>query len=126
MKKIKKEFGHTGDVQIVETTLPQNAKLISKKPVAFGEKSGHLHVITGDYEMFEYEQTKDVYGKVVVNGAFSQHVHETVWKDANYDTIEELQKADHKHGRLLPNKVYHVGIHKAYNPYKKIFEKVID
>lgn len=27
---------------------------------------------------------------------------------------------------LMPNKVYHVGIHKAYNPYKKIFEKVID
>lgn len=124
--KNKKDFIHTGDVQAIETSMPEKVKVISKRPVAFGEKSGHLHVITGDYDMFEDEQTKDVYVKVGSKGAFSQHVHETIWKNANYDTMEQLQKADHKPSRLLPNKVYRIGIHKAYNPYKKIFEKVID
>lgn len=124
--KNKKDFIHTGDVQAVESSLPKTVKLIEKKPVAFGEKSGHLHVITGDYEMFEEEETKDVYVKVGEKGAWSQHVHETIWKKANYDTLEQLQKADHKPARLLPNKTYRIGIHKAYSPFKKIFEQVID
>lgn len=125
-KKTQKQFIHTGDVQAVESNLPKNAKVIDKKPVAFGEKSGHLHVITGDYEMLEDEETKDVYVKIGKGGAWSQHVHETIWKKANYDTQELLQKADHNPSQLLPGKVYRIGIHKAYNPYKKIFEKVID
>ncbi len=120
-----KHFIHTGDVQAIETEIPSKVKKIERKPVAYGEKSGHLHVITGDYEMFETEE-KEVYVKVGKGGAFSQHVHETIWKKSNFDTLEELQKADHKPSRLLPNKVYHIGIHKSYSPYKKIFEKVID
>lgn len=123
---MKKHFIHTGDVQFVEATLPKNAKLISKKTVAFGEKSGHLHVITGDYEMLEDEKTKKIYVKIGKGGAWSQHVHETIWKHANYDTTEELQKADHKPCRLLPNKTYKVGIHQAYDPYLKIKTKVLD
>lgn len=128
MKKstVKKDFIHTGDVQAVEASLPKSATKIEKKPVAFGEKSGHLHVITGDYEMFEEPETKDVFVKVGKGGAWSQHVHETVFKNANYDTQELLEKADHKPARLLPEKTYRVGIHQAYNPYKKIQEKVID
>lgn len=123
--KNKKDFIHTGDVQAIETKLPSSARSIAKKPVAYGEKSGHLHVITGDYEMLEDEK-KDVYVKVGKGGAWSQHVHETIWKKANYDTMEQLQKADHKPARLLPNKVYRIGIHQAYDPYLKIKNKVID
>lgn len=126
MKTKQKDFIHTGDVQAIETVLPKTAKTIEKKPVAYGEKSGHLHVITGDYEMFEDEKTKDVYVTVGKGGAWSQHVHETIWKTANYDTMEQLQKADHKPARLLPNKTYRIGIHQAYDPYQKIKQKVID
>ena len=124
--KNKKDFIHTGDVQAVESALPKTAKSIEKKPVAYGEKSGHLHVITGDYEMFEDEKTKDVFVKIGPGGAWSQHVHEKIWKKANYDTPEILEKADHKPAKLLPNKVYRVGIHQAYDPYTKIKERVID
>jgi hypothetical protein len=123
-KNRKKDFIHTGDVQAVESSLPASAKKIEKKPVAYGEKSGHQHVITGDYEMFEDKE--NVYVKVGKGGAWSQHVHESVMKHANYDTQELLEKADHKPARLLPNKTYKVGIHQAYNPYKKIQERVID
>jgi len=121
-----KDFIHTGDVQVIESHLPKTCKVIEKKPVAFGEKSGHLHVITGDYEMLEDTQTKDVYLKIGSKGAWSQHVHETVWKNANYDTLETLKQADHKPSPLLPNKVYRVGIHQAYDPYLKIKQKVRD
>ena len=125
MKNSKKDFIHTGDVQAVETSLPVNAKSISKKPVAYGEKSGHLHVITGDYEMFE-DENKEVFVKIGKGGAWSQHVHESIWKNSGFDTVEQLQKADHKPARLLPNKVYKIGIHQAYDPYQKIKQKVID
>lgn len=126
MKKTKKDFVHVGDVQHIESVLPKTAIMIEKKAVAFGEHSNHLHVITGDYEMFEEEKTKDVYVKIGKGGAWSQHVHESIWKEANYDTMEQLQKADHNPARLLPNKIYRIGIHQAYNPYKKINERVID
>jgi hypothetical protein len=122
---MKKDMIMTGDVQAIETNLPKGVKVIEKKPVAYGEKSGHLHVITGDYEMFEDEK-QNVYVKVGGKGAWSQHVHESIWKNAGFDTMEELQKADHKPARLLPNKVYRIGIHQAYDPYQKIKQKVLD
>src|ERR1035437_5937963 len=125
MKTTKKDFIMVGDTQCVETVLPTTAKVIERKPIAYGEKSGHVHVITGDYEMLE-DENKDVYVTVGSKGAWSQHVHETIWKNANFDTMEQLQKADHKPSRLLPNKTYKVAIHQAYNPYKKIQEKVVD
>lgn len=124
--KTKKDFIHTGDVQAVESKIPANAKKVERCPVAYGEKSGHLHVITGDYEMFDDGTFK--YIKVGAKGAASQHVHQTIWDKniAGYDTLELLEKADHKPARLLPNKVYKVGVHQAYDPYAKIKQKVID
>ncbi len=123
---MKKDFVHVGDVQHIESELPSTAKKIEKKTVAYGEKSGHQHNITGDYEMFEDEKTKDIYVKIGAGGAWSQHVHESIWKASNFDTLEQLQKADHKPARLLPNKIYRIGIHQAYDPYKKIKQKVVD
>ena len=124
--KQTKDFIHTGDVQAIESVLPQNIKKIAKKPVAYGEKSGHLHVITGDYDMYEDVETKDVYVTIGAKGAWSQHVHETIWKKSNYDTLDVLTKADHSPSRLLPNLTYRIGIHQCYDPYKKIKERVID
>jgi hypothetical protein len=120
-----KEFAHVGDVQSIEIdSLPENVKKCEPKPVAYGEKSGHLHVITGDYEMFEDNDFK--YIKVGKCGAFNQHVHESVFKKSGFDSLELLQKADHNSAVYKPNTIHKIGIHKAYQPYKKIFEKVID
>jgi len=123
---MKKQFIMTGDVQVIETILPETAKIINKQPIAYGEKSGHIHVITGDYEMLEDGSFK--YVKVGPKGAFSQHVHQTIWDKniAGYDTQELLQQADHKPAKLLPNKVYKIGIHQVYDPYLDIKNKVID
>ncbi len=121
----KRDFIHTGDVQAIESTLPSTAKKIEKCPVAYGEKSGHIHVITGDYEMLEDGNFK--YVKIGEKGAYSQHVHESNFnKISGYDSLELLQQADHNPARLLPNTVYKIGIHQAYDPYAKIKSKVID
>ena len=119
---MKKEFLHQGDVQMITSELPKNAKQIEKKPVALGEKSGHQHVITGEYELFEHEG--NMYAKVMTGGAILQHIHKS--KFTNFQEGEILEKADHKHIILKPNTTYKIGIHKKYNPFQKVWDKVED
>lgn len=114
---------HQGDVQGRTTTLPKGAKKIQNTPLAYGETSGHVHVVTGDAEMFELDGT--IYVCTGNDGAFLQHVHETVYK-ANIKTNAPLPVADHKPIQLAPNTTYAFGIHKRYNPFSKVFENVID
>jgi hypothetical protein len=120
---MNREFSHQGDVQVMEmTSLPEGVKAIAKMPVALGEHSGHQHVITGDYEM--YEKDGWFFAAVGTDGATLQHVHESNF--AGYDTDKIMPKADHGAIELAPNKVFKVGIHKRYNPVTKIFDKVRD
>lgn len=120
---MKKELVHQGDVQGIESTLPRKAKKIDKKPLALGEHSGHQHCITGDYELFEDEKG-NLFAAVGSDGAVLQHMHES--KFISFESKKIVEKADHKPIELEPNKVYKFGIHKRYNPFSKIFERVID
>ena len=121
----KREFLHQGDVQILGVdSIPSDAKRIEKKPIALGELSGHEHVITGDYELFEDEKTGFIFAAVGSDGASLQHIHESNF--TSFDTKISLAPAEHKEITLKPNKTYKFGIHKKFNPFKKIFEKVLD
>lgn len=121
MSKIK---GHQGDVQFRQIdVLPKGAKKIDQKPLALGEHSGHMHVLTGDVELFEHEGT--IYASVGTDGARLQHVHESNFKLKDYGSTRELKKADH-HSHLLPRGVYEFWIQNTYNPYTKLMEKVED
>jgi len=116
--------GHQGDVQFKQVEkLPEGAKKVENKPIAYGEHSGHQHVLTGDVEMFEIE------GRLVAvvggDGARLQHIHESKMTPAAWKKTEELEKADH-FSHLLPEGVYEFYIQNAYNPLSKVFEKVID
>ncbi|MES2112316.1 MAG: hypothetical protein V4577_26400 [Bacteroidota bacterium] len=121
MQKIK---GHQGDVQFAFIKeLPKGAVRISNKPIALGEHSGHMHVLTGDVEMFEFEgRIITVIGK---DGARLQHVHESNFTDKCWTSPDELKIADHN-SHLLPTGVCEFWIQNAYNPYSKIMEQVID
>ena len=113
--------GMQGDVQFKTTNLPKEAIKIGNRPIALGEHSGHQHVLTGDVELYEFQgRTFAVVGS---DGARLQHVHESNFK--GYNSIKEQQKADH-HSHLLPEGTYEFFIQNAYNPYKKLMEKVID
>jgi len=114
---------HQGDVQAKTTTLPKGAVKISNKPIALGEHSGHQHVVTGDVELYEFEGK--VFAVIGSDGAILQHVHDSNFKESMYKTKKEIKKADHNPIDLPPG-TYEFYIQNAYNPFKKIFEKVID
>lgn len=116
--------GHQGDVQFQQiTAIPANAIKIANRPIAYGEHSGHQHVLTGDVEMLEHE------GRMIAvvggDGARLQHCHESNFTDKCWTTTEEIPVADHA-SHLLPEGTYEFYIQNSYNPYSKIMEKVID
>ena len=116
--------GHQGDVQFKQIQLlPESAVKVDNKPIAYGEHSGHQHVLTGDVDMYEVE------GKLIAvvgsDGARLQHIHESrMTKKAWVETLE-IEKADHN-SHLLPEGIYEFYIQNAYNPYSKLMEQVID
>ena len=115
--------GMQGDVQFrTIKVLPKEAVKINHKPIALGEHSGHEHIVTGDVELFELNGK--VYAAVGSDGAMLQHVHESRF-NGDYSTKKVIEKADHKPIPLKPG-VYEFFIQGAYNPYKKLMEKVID
>jgi|ERR1700748_550563 len=121
MKRIK---FHQGDVignQIAE--IPSSAVKVRNRPIAFGEHSGHQHVLTGDVEMFEFEGR--LIASVGKDGARLQHCHESNFTDKCWTTTEEIAVADHA-SHLLPPGNYEFFIQNAYNPYSKLMERVID
>lgn len=128
MKKSKKQQGfeqrgHQGDVQFKEAELPDTARKIEKRILAYGEHSGHCHVVTGDYDLFE--EGGNTYVKTGNDGAFLQHVYEQNF-GGNYAYNKELQKADHNPVKLKPNSTFIIGIHKQYDPFGRVWEAVQD
>jgi hypothetical protein len=116
---------HQGDVQGTSIKkIPDGAKKVENTPIAYGEISGHVHILTGEVEM--YEDTNFRYANVKgKKGARLQHVAEVLINPKNMVSTEELQIADHK-PILLPPGFYKFGIQKKYNPFSKVFEKVVD
>jgi hypothetical protein len=121
MSKLK---GHQGDVQFAAIDkIPATAVPVKNRPIAYGEHSGHQHVLTGDVEMFEFEGR--LIAAVGSDGARLQHCHESNFTDKCWTTTEEIQVADHA-SHLLPQGNYEFYIQNSYNPYSKLMEKVID
>lgn len=116
--------GHHGDVQFkMIDSLPQNAQKIANKPLAYGETSGHVHVLTGNVDLFEIGGR--TYAVVGNDGARLQHVMENNLTPKCITEVRELPIADHK-SILLPPGTYEFGIQKQFNPFEKIFEEVRD
>lgn len=116
--------GHQGDVQFATIKeIPKGAKRVKNKPIALGEHSGHMHILTGDVEMFEFD------GRIICavgsDGARLQHVHESNFTEASWTKKDEIAKADHN-SHELPAGNYEFWIQNSYNPYSKLMEKVID
>lgn len=121
-----RHFVHGGDVQAITIqSLPEKCREISNKPIALGEKSGHMHIATGeDVRLMEDEQG-NLFAVTGDTGGFLQHVHQSNF-DGNYRVNKIISKADHKPVTLLPNSIYKFGIHKRYNPLERFWEKSKD
>jgi hypothetical protein len=116
---------HQGDVQLHSISeLPSSAKQVEKTFFAKSEKSGHAHALCGDYDLLEDEKGS----RFIVVGDNGATLNHTAYKNLTkeyWDLNKVLPVADHK-PTLLPKGIYHVGIQRRINPYKAIFEKVLD
>lgn len=125
MKFNKKFNSHQGDVQLHSIdSLPSSVKKVNKTFFAKSEKSGHVHALCGDYELYE-DQKGSRYILVGEGGAILNHTREAEITPEYWDKIQEKVIADHKPTKL-PRGVYHVGIQRRYNPYSNTWEKVLD
>lgn len=116
--------GHQGDVQFKQlTNLPNNVKQIENSPLAYGEISGHVHILTGDVTMFENENSR--FAKVGKKGARLQHILEGNLKPFCMTETKELPVADHKSILFTPG-IYEFGIQKQYDPFENVFKPVVD
>lgn len=125
MEQTKQIKGHQGDVQFAKIDrLPANAKPIPAKPLALGEHSGHMHILTGpDVQLFEVDGK--IFASVGSDGASLQHIHESKLSEPAWISTEPLEKADHE-PHVLPEGVYEFHVQNAYNPYSKLMEQVVD
>lgn len=116
---------HGGDVQGREVkSLPNGVVPIPNSPIAYGEKSGHTHILNGDVELFQLNGKK--FAVVGEDGAYHSHLHLSSITKESYQTNKNLSNADHTKECFIPKGVYEIGVHQKYNPYKKNFEKVED
>lgn len=81
--------------------------------LAYGEHSGHAHIVTGA-DILEFDSNKYVVVGEDANAALS-HIHLPTGRKADHDAIV-----------LAPNTVYEVRIQNEYNPYEKAMKQVID
>lgn len=125
MNYTNRHNGHGGDVQLFSVDkLPSGAKLIVNRPIALGEKNNHAHIITGDCELYEDENV--LYVKTGKGKSWLQHTFLSQIVPETFSTQEPVVVADHKPVELMPETIYKIGIQQKYDPYEKIWTKVVD
>jgi len=116
---------HQGDVQLHSLAqLPSNVTKVTKTFFAKSEKSGHAHALCGDYELYENESGT----QFVVVGSDGATLNHTGYQNLTpeyWNTNAVLPVADHK-PTILKAGIYHVGIQRRIDPFKSVWEKVLD
>lgn len=126
MKFTNRFKGHQGDVQIYSIeSLPTGAKAVKNNLIAKSERSGHCHVLCGDYEMFEVEGKEGFYVNVKGELAVMNHTRFDTLTEQTMASPTETPIADHK-PTIVPKGLYYVGIQRRVNPFKKVWEQVKD
>jgi len=122
--KIINQIGHQGDTQWYSINeIPKNAKLVNKQFIASSEKTGNVHALSGDYDMYEYEDgfVIDVKEKnVILNHTAITELNNKTWNEP-----QVLPERDHRHS-VIKKGLYFVGIQRKFNPLSKMMEKIKD
>lgn len=102
--------------------VPSEAKPLNKQFIAASEKTGHVHALSGNYEMFEVEDgfVIDVKDECILN-----HTSKNLLNEENWNNPVELPAKDHNSSKIGKG-VYFVGIQRRFNPLSKFMEKVTD
>lgn len=125
--KFNRSFtAHQGDVMIHSLeALPSGLTKLEKTFFAKSEKSGHAHALCGNYELFEDTASGSRFIVVGTDGATLNHTGYSNLTPEYWNTNKVLPVADHK-PTIIPAGIYHVGIQRRINPYKAVWEKVLD
>ena len=121
--KILNQFGHQGDTQWFNIdVIPETAKIMKKQFIAASEKTGHVHALSGDYDMYEYDDgfVMEIHKDCVLNHTAKTELNQKTWNKP-----VELPARDHR-SSVIPKGIYYVGIQQRFNPLSKMLEKVKD
>jgi len=121
-------LGHQGDVQFMQIdTLPEGLKKSPKTFFAKSERSGHVHALCGDYELYvDSEEPNTFYVKVGKDGAVLNHtLFEHTHLEGFFDKPVAVRVADHRPSFFTPG-IYKVSIQRRVNPFSGVFEPVQD
>lgn len=121
--KILKQVGHQGDVQFFSIDkMPENVKKINKQFIAASEKTGHVHALSGKYDMYEYDDgfIIDVKEESILN-----HTDKNILFGENWNDPKVLPSKDHNPSTIKKG-LYYVGIQRRFNPLEKTMERVRD
>jgi len=121
--KINKQIGHQGDTQWYSISeIPTNAKKMNKQFIAVSEKTGNVHALSGNYEMYEYE---DGFVVSATEDCMLNHTRANELNEKTWSNPEILPERDHKPS-IIKRGLYFVGIQRKFNPLSKFMEKVCD
>ena len=124
--KILRQVGHQGDTQwFAIDQIPEDAQLTEKQFIAESERSGSMHALFGNYDMYTVEG-KDGYIIDVKEECILTHsLQSELDKVADMDEAKVLPKKDHRHATIAPGK-YFVGVQNRFDPMAGFREKVQD
>jgi len=121
------ENSHHGDVQLFSIKeLPKGCNKIEKKFIAASERTGHVHVLCGDYEMFEQQGVDGFFIKVGTDGCTLNHSKYQELTPEIMSTNIATKIADHKPNFYKSGSIMYVGIQKRKKHFSKVWEKVKD
>jgi hypothetical protein len=121
--KILQQTGHQGDTQwYLVDSIPSNAKKIEKQFLAASEKSGNVHALSGNYDLYEVEDgfVIEAHEDCMLNHTAKELLNENTWSKP-----VELAPRDHR-SSVIKKGVYYVGIQRRFNPLSKMMERVKD
>lgn len=102
--------------------VPSNAKKLNKQFIAASEKTGNVHALSGNYDMYEVE---DGFVIDVKEDCMLNHTAEELLNEETWSKPVELPARDHRSSTIKKG-TYFVGIQRRFNPLAKQMEKVRD
>lgn len=122
------EAYHQGDVQVFKVDrVAEGARRVAKCFFAKSERTGHVHALCGDYELYEDPEVSGAYYvRVYGEGAVLNHTRfEELSDPMFFDRREICRVADHRPTFFKPG-VYRVGIQRRVDPFEGVWKRVQD
>jgi hypothetical protein len=123
--KFKNCLGHQGDTQWYKIDeIPANAKKVQKRFLAQSERTGSMHALFGDYDLYELEDgfVIDAKEECILNHSLQQ---ELLKMGVSLDKPDVLPPKDHRHS-VIPQGMYFVGIQNRFDPMENLKQRVKD